>query len=68
MPNNLRLDYKTFQEDYETVINLKNLEHTKINKPDHACQEGEGYNWNTCLDKMLYTRKGCQDTWNYNEG
>ena len=68
MPNNLRLDYKTFQEDYETVINLKNLEQTKINKPDHACQEGEGYNWNTCLDKMLYTRKGCQDTWNYNEG
>ena len=33
-----------------------------------AVKEGSDFIWNNCLHKMFYTRRGCQDTWNFRPG
>ena len=83
MPNSFRIDFLTFKEDHESILTLKKSSYSSLHKPpDRPCQarykvgslwtiagkEAPDYSWNDCLHKMFYSRRGCQDPWNFKPG
>ena len=64
MPNNLKLDYKTFRQDMETIITIKKLAKTSLNKPNRPCEESKDYVWSDCLNR-IFRQKHCQDPWTF---
>ena len=64
MPNNLKLDYKTFKVDVETIVTIKRLSRTSLNRPQRQCEPRKDYIWSDCLDR-IFRQKTCQDPWNF---
>ena len=39
---------------------------THLDRSDQRCDQRSDYNWRTCLHRLFYTYKGCQDPWDTN--
>ena len=66
MPNSLRIDLLNLRRDQANIFTLKKRRMTSLNRGARQCDEGEDFNWRTCLDRLFYSDKGCQDPWHVN--
>ena len=70
MPNNLKIDILSLVKDKANILTLSKTLFSSLSRPedDRACVDDVAYDWGSCLDRMFYLEKGCQDPWNVNPG